>query len=96
MPTIKLYANLRNIAGTKELSVTPLLGMLRSPSRGTSLRGVLNELVKEVPALDGVILEDGQIRPHFVITVNGHNVAELDVTVTEQDLVAIFPPIAGG
>ena len=96
MPTIKLYANLRNIAGTKELSVTPPSGMLRSPSRGTSLRGVLNELVKEVPALDGVILEDGQIRPHFVITVNGHNVAELDVTVTEQDLVAIFPPIAGG
>ena len=85
MPTIKLFANLRNIAEAKEISVT-----------GTSLKGVLNELVEEVPALDGVILEDGQIRPHFVITVNGHNVAELDVTVTEQDLVAIFPPIAGG
>ena len=85
MPTIKLFANLRNIAEAKEISVT-----------GTSLRGVLNELVEEVPALDGVILEDGQIRPHFVITINGHNAAELDVTVTEQDLIAIFPPIAGG
>ena len=85
MPTIKLFANLRNIAEAKEISVT-----------GTSLKGVLNELVEEVPALDGVILEDGQIRPHFVITINGHNAAELDVTVTEQDLIAIFPPIAGG
>ncbi len=85
MPTIKLFANLRSIAGTKELSIV-----------GTSLKEILNELVKEVPALDGVILEDGQIRPHFVITINGHNVAELDVTVTEQDLIAIFPPIAGG
>lgn len=85
MPTIKLFANLRNIAKTKELSVT-----------GTSLRGVLNELVKEVPILDEVILEDGQIRPHFVITINGHNTTELDVTVTDQDLIAIFPPIAGG
>jgi molybdopterin synthase sulfur carrier subunit len=85
MPTIKLYANLRTIAGTKELSIA-----------ATSLGEILNELVKEVPALDGVILEDGQIRPHFVITINGHNVAELDVAVTEQDLVAIFPPIAGG
>jgi molybdopterin synthase sulfur carrier subunit len=85
LPTIKLYANLRKIAGIKEISV-----------QGTSLRGVLNELVKEVPALDGVILEDGQVRSHVVITINGHNAAELDVTVTEQDLIAIFPPIAGG
>ena len=85
MPTIKLFANLRKIAETKELSVNE-----------TSLSGVLNELVKEVPALDGVILEDGQIRPHFVITINGHNAANLDMTVTEQDLIAIFPPIAGG
>ena len=85
MPTIKLFANLRKIADRKELSVA-----------GTSLSGVLNELVKEVPALDGVILEDGHLRPHFVITINGHNVTELDVTVTEEDIIAIFPPIGGG
>jgi len=85
LPKIKLFANLRNIAETKELSIA-----------GSSLLGVLNEIEKQVPALDGVILEDGQIRPHFVITINGHNAAELDVTVTEQDLIAIFPPIAGG
>lgn len=85
MPTIKLFANLRSIAGKKELSIA-----------GASLKGVLNELVKEVPAFDGVILEDGQIRPYVVITINGHNVTELDVTVTEQDLIAIFPPITGG
>jgi molybdopterin converting factor small subunit len=96
MPTIKLYANLRNIAGTKELSITPPSGMLRSGLRGANLGGVLNELVKQVPALDGVILENGRIRPHFVITINGHNATELDAPVTEQDLIAIFPPIAGG
>ena len=85
LPTIKLFANLRSIAGTKEL-----------PIAGASLGGVLNELVKEAPTLDGVILEGGHIRPHVVITINGHNAAELDVIVTEQDLIAIFPPIAGG
>jgi len=85
MPTIKLFANLRKIAETKELSVV-----------GTSLIGVLTELEEVVPTLDGVILEDGQIRPHFVITINGHNEDDLDVTVKEQDLIAIFPPIAGG
>jgi len=96
LPTIKLFANLRKIAETKELSVATPSGMPRTASRETSLGEILNELVKEVPALDGVILENGQIRPHFVITINGHNVAELDVTVTEQDQIAIFPPIAGG
>jgi len=85
MSTVKLYANLRTIAGTKELSIM-----------GASLGEILNEVEKVLPALDGVILEDGQIRPHFVITINGHNAAGLDVTVTEQDLIAIFPPIAGG
>ena len=78
------------------MSIMPPSGMLHSASQGASLGEILNELVKEVPALDGVILEDGQIRPHFVITINGHNVAELDVIVTEQDHIAIFPPIAGG
>ena len=96
MPIIKLYANLRGLAGTKELSITPPSGMPRSASRGASLGGVLNELIKRIPALDGVILEDGQIRPHFVITINGLNVADLNTTVTEQDIIAIFPPIAGG
>ena len=96
MPTIKLFANLRKIAGTKELTIAPPSGMLHPASRGASLGGILNELVKEIPALDGVILENGQLRPHLVITINGHNAAELDVTVTEQDLIATFPPIAGG
>ena len=85
MPIIKLYANLRTIADTKELSIT-----------GSNLSGVLNDLTKRIPALEGVILEEGQIRPHFVITINGHNVTKLDASVTEQDLIAIFPPIAGG
>lgn len=96
MSTIRLYANLRTIAGTKELSITPSSRVLCSASRGASLGDVLNELAKQVPALDGVILEDGQIRPHVIITINGYNATDLDAPVTEQDLIAIFPPIAGG
>jgi len=82
---VKLFANLRKLAGTKELSIT-----------GSTLEAVLNELVEQKPALDGVILESGEIRPHVVITINGHNATDLNLTVTEQDVVAMFPPIAGG
>lgn len=85
MPIIKLFANLRNIAATKELSVP-----------GSNLREILQELAIQVPALDGVILEDGQVKPHFVININGHATTSLDVSVSEQDTIAIFPPIAGG
>ena len=85
MPVVKLYANLRKLAGTKELSIA-----------GATVRGVLSELIRQSPALDGVILENGQARPHFVITINGHNATDLDMSLTEQDTIAIFPPIAGG
>lgn len=85
MPIVKLYANLRKLAGTKELSVP-----------GATVGAMVNVLIVQHPALDGVILESGQIRPHVVITVNGHNATDLNAFVTDQDVVAIFPPIAGG
>jgi MoaD family protein len=85
MPLIKLYANLRKLAGTKELSIT-----------GATIGSVLNELVKRNPAVGDVILEKGKLRQHIVVTRNGHNVIDLETPVTEQDIVAIFPPIAGG
>jgi molybdopterin converting factor small subunit len=96
MPLVKLYANLRAIAGTKELSIAPPSRVLRSVSREASLGLVLSELIRQHPALDGVILENGQLRPHFVITINGLNATDLGVFVTEEDIIAIFPPIAGG
>jgi len=85
MPTIKLYASLRKTAGQKEVSIT-----------GASLRTCVSALVEAYPALDGVILQDGQIPPHLIITINGRNVMDFDVAVDERDQIAIFPPIAGG
>jgi MoaD family protein len=85
MPTVKLYANLRKLAGTKELSVT-----------GPTVRAVLSELVTQNPPFGEVVLKNGELRPHIVITINGINVVELDTPLMEQDVVAIFPPIAGG
>jgi len=85
MPTVKLYANLRKLAGTKELLIT-----------GATVGAALSELVKRKPPLGDVILEKGELRPHIVVTLNGINVTDLNAAVIEQDIVAIFPPIAGG
>jgi len=85
MPVVKLYANLRKLAGSKELSIT-----------GTTMGTVVKELVRQNPPVGEIILRNGEIGPYVVITLNGHNIMDLETPVTEQDTVAIFPPIAGG
>ena len=85
MPVVKLYANLRKLAGIKEMSIT-----------GSTVRALLSELVDLHSSLRGVILQNEELRQHIVITINGHNAVDLDAPVLEQDIVAIFPPIAGG
>ena len=85
MPLIKLYANLRKLAGTKEISIP-----------GATVREVLNELVTQYPALAGALLDKDGPRAYVVITLNGHNVTELNMLIDEEDIIAIFPPLAGG
>jgi molybdopterin synthase sulfur carrier subunit len=85
MPTVKLFASLRKDAGIKETSIP-----------GMSIQPVISELVRQYPALAEKLLENGQIRPHVIITINGHPTTDMDAPITEQDLIAIFPPIAGG
>lgn len=85
MPTIKLFANLRKLAGHKGSAIT-----------GSTLNEVLNNLVQQHPALEPAMFENGQIRPNIIITLNGHNTTDPDSPVAETDIVAIFPPIAGG
>jgi MoaD family protein len=85
MPVVKLYANLRKLAGTKELSIT-----------GTTVGALVKELARQSPSVGEMIWRNDELSPHVVITLNGHNIMDLETPVTEQDVVAIFPPIAGG
>jgi len=85
MPTIKLYANLRKLTGTKELSIA-----------GATVGAVVNELVRQYPSIGNVILENGELRPHIIVTLDGRNIIDLKTPATKQDVIAIFPPIAGG
>jgi MoaD family protein len=85
MPVVKLYANLRKLAGTKEMSLT-----------GATIGEVVRELVRQSPCAAAVLIRNAELAPHVVVTLNGQNTIDLKTPVTEQDVVAIFPPIAGG
>jgi MoaD family protein len=85
MPVVKLFANLRKLAGTNELSIT-----------GATVGALVKELVRQSPPVGKILLRDGEIGPHVVITLNGHTITDLETPVTEQYTVAIFPPMAGG
>lgn len=85
MPTVKLYANLRKLAGKKELPIT-----------GGTVGEVLNELIQQNPPIGDVIVQHGKLGPHIIVTLNGQNISNMETPVTERDVLAIFPPIAGG
>jgi len=85
MPTIKLFANLRKLAGTKELSMP-----------GGTVSAVVSELARLKPPIGEIILQNGGLASHVIVTLNGHTITDFETPVVDQDIVAIFPPIAGG
>jgi sulfur-carrier protein len=88
MPLIKLYANLRTVTGKKELNIP-----------GGNMQEVLGKLNQDHPGLLHFLFENGKLRPRVIITVNGQTLdpaTGLNTSVSEQDQIAIFPPVAGG
>jgi molybdopterin synthase sulfur carrier subunit len=88
LPVIKLFANLRQLAGAAQLDVA-----------GTTVYELIQGLCAQKPQLQGKILDGARLFPHVRVMVNGHDVEleqGLDTPVGPQDQVTIFPPIAGG
>ncbi len=88
MPDVKLYAGLRKAAGIKEVQLD-----------GSRLEDVLLALVDQYPDLRQILYDEGCLRPHIIINVNGNNVNQEqrpDLVLAPDDQIAIFPPIAGG
>jgi sulfur-carrier protein len=85
MAEVSLFANLRLVAGIKKASI-----------KGNTISEIIDALIAQYPALDSHLLQDGKLRPHIIITINGHPTTELQTPVADQDEIAIFPPITGG
>jgi sulfur-carrier protein len=89
---VKLYASLRQAAGTKMMDV--------EVSTGTTIGVVLSEVTRRYPILDKFIWKkEGEISEHAHVFINGENIrhmAGLETTVKPEDHVDIFPPLVGG
>ena len=88
MAQVKLFGNLRQYFPQRQLT-----------TNSRAIRDVLAELCAESSAFCAAVMDDGSLRPFIKITVNGRDIQlenGLDTAVTDEDTIAIFPPIAGG
>ena len=86
MPVVKFFAGLRTATGTKETTLS-----------AGSLQAVLDGLVAAYPALREKLWDGSALRPHVVITINGHPLDPLlgpDAPVQSEDEIAIFMSFA--
>ena len=85
---VKLFANFREYAKTKELEL-----------EGETVREILDSLCNRFAGFDKLIYENGSVRSHINIFINGNNIHEsggLEQELHTDDELAIFPPVSGG
>lgn len=92
---VKLFANLREAAGTSELLLS-----------GERVHDVLMFLTEKYPILKDFIFEksDGSneipvLRGSINVLINGNNIRHLEgleTLLSDADEVAVLPPISGG
>lgn len=85
---VKLFGNLRQMAENTE-----------QDGSGTTVREVLTNLCADNKPLQAAIFEGNELRAHVRVIVNGRDselAQGLETAVSNNDQIAIFPPIAGG
>ncbi len=86
MPRVYLPSQLRELTSGREILDLP----------GTSVDGVLAEMVRRFPKTDGWVTDEtGALRRHVKIFVNGEQ-SSLAHPLSEGDEVRILPAISGG
>ncbi|MDI9610998.1 MAG: MoaD family protein [Archaeoglobales archaeon] len=86
MAKVKLFALFRELAGVSEIEV-----------EGRNLRQILENLTNRHPKLKEAFFKDNKLKEFVQIMVNGKNArGNLDLEVSDRDLIAIFPPVSGG
>jgi molybdopterin synthase sulfur carrier subunit len=90
--TFRTFAAFREVIGAREME------LVLSP--GEKIRDLLENICSAHPGLRGRLFDAaGLIKPYIIILKNGRSIAslqELDTVIDEGDVIAVFPPVAGG
>lgn len=88
---VKVFANLRDICGDVTLTIVP---------DGDRVIDVLEKMIENFPDLQAEIFTPKKtLKPFVHVYINGKNIIHgdnLDTKITENDIMALFPPVAGG
>ena len=88
---ILLFATFRKKYGSREVTVE-CDGTIKGLIEGAS------KILGEEFLSDVYDRDRGKVRDDLIFTINGRNIKDLkgDIMLKDQDVVAIFPPLAGG
>lgn len=90
--TFRTFADFREIIGAREQEL--------SLPEGESVGGFLKGLCEAHPRLQGKLFDaSGKIKPYILILKNGRNIESLqhlDTIIAADDVISVFPPVAGG
>ena len=90
---VHFFATLRQITGQKTVEFELV--------EGSTTRDLVDVIIDRFPPIRRELLnEKGELWPHVHVFVNGRDVPYmqdgLDTVLNKDDLVNIFPPVAGG
>lgn len=89
---VLFFATLRPVVGGKEAYLHGVEGL--------TAREVLEKLFASYPTLrEHILTTDGELQPYVNLFRNGRDLRwlrALDTPLSEEDDLAIFPPVAGG
>lgn len=84
MVKVKLFANFREVAGEKEVDI-----------EASNLEELIEQLTTRYPVMEDLIAAEDYLH----VMVNGQHVNQENYEstgLTDEDVVAIFPPVSGG
>jgi molybdopterin synthase sulfur carrier subunit len=67
--------------------------------KGSTLKDAFEALFSAYPTLRERIMEDDRIKDFYKVFVNGRDVHHLrgfETEIKDGDVIAVFPPVAGG
>jgi len=71
-------------------------GAAQVPASGATVRDVIEDLVRQHPALTGRVVDENGVRPELFIAVGSEEIFNLDQAVAEGAEVHLLAAIAGG